>query len=60
MSPLLHPPLLDEGGLRSALQIYLEGFMERSKIKVEFESPDDFGRLSREIETTIFRLVQEL
>jgi len=58
-SHLLHPPLLDEVGLRSALQVYLEGFMERSKIKVEFESPDDFGRLSQEMETTIFRIVQE-
>ncbi|PYX56355.1 MAG: hypothetical protein DMG76_15070 [Acidobacteria bacterium] len=58
-SHLLHPPLLDEVGLRSALQVYLEGFMEHSKIKVEFESPDDFGRLSQEMETTIFRIVQE-
>jgi signal transduction histidine kinase len=33
--------------------------VERSKIKVEFELPEDFGRLSQEIETTIFRIVQE-
>jgi len=31
ISHLLHPPLLDEVGLRSALQFYLEGFMERAK-----------------------------
>jgi protein-histidine pros-kinase len=59
ISHLLHPPLLDEVGLRSALQFYLEGFTERSKIKVDFEFPDDFGRLSQDMETTIFRMAQE-
>jgi two-component system NarL family sensor kinase len=59
ISHLLHPPMLDEVRLRSALQFYVEGFMERSKIKVDFESPDDLGRLSQEMETTIFRMVQE-
>jgi signal transduction histidine kinase len=46
-------------GLRSALRFYLEGFTERSKIKVDFELADDFGRLSQDMETTIFRMVQE-
>jgi signal transduction histidine kinase len=50
---------LDEVGLRSALHLYLEGFMERSKIKVDFDVPDNFGRLPQEMETTIFRVVQE-
>jgi PAS domain S-box-containing protein len=59
ISHLLHPPLLDEVGLASALRLYLEGFTERSKIDVEFEIPDDFGRLSRDLETAIFRIVQE-
>ena len=59
ISHLLHPPLLDEVGLRSALKLYLDGFSERSKIRVDFESPDDFGRLPQEMETTIFRVVQE-
>ena len=59
MSHLLHPPLLDEVGLSSAIRSYLEGFTERSKINVGFEIADDFGRLSRELETTIFRIVQE-
>jgi len=59
ISYLLHPPVLDEIGLPSALRLYLEGFMERSKIKVDFDVPDNFGRLPQEMETTIFRVVQE-
>jgi two-component system, NarL family, sensor kinase len=53
------PPLLDEVGLSSALRLYLEGFADRSKIRVDLEIPDDFGRLSQELETAIFRIVQE-
>src|SRR6266536_2357979 len=59
ISYLLHPPMLDEAGLVSALRLYLEGFAERSKIKVNLEIPEDFGRLSSEMETAIFRIVQE-
>jgi signal transduction histidine kinase len=59
ISHLLHPPLLDEAGLASALHWYVDGFAERSKIKVDLEVPDDFGRLARESETAIFRTVQE-
>jgi signal transduction histidine kinase len=59
VSHLLHPPLLDELGLASALRTYVEGFTERSKINVELQIPDAFGRLSRDSETAIFRLVQE-
>ncbi|MBV9573700.1 MAG: sensor histidine kinase [Acidobacteriales bacterium] len=59
LSHLLHPPLLDEAGLTSAVRWYAEGFAERSKIKVELDLAEDFGRLSRELETTIFRIIQE-
>jgi len=59
MSHLLHPPLLDEVGLSSAIRQYLDGFAERSKITVHFNCPDDFGRLSQDLETAIFRVVQE-
>jgi len=59
MSYLLHPPLLDEMGLAAALRWYVEGFAERSKIAVDLECRKDFGRLSREVETAIFRIVQE-
>jgi PAS domain S-box-containing protein len=59
MAHLLHPPLLDEVGLASALRLYTDRFSERSRIKVTFAIADDFGRLPREMETAIFRIVQE-
>jgi PAS domain S-box-containing protein len=59
ISYLLHPPLLDEVGLASALSWYIKGFSERSKIDVTLELPPDFGRLSKEKEISIFRIVQE-
>jgi signal transduction histidine kinase len=59
ISHLLHPPLLDEVGLASCLRSYLEGFTERSKIKVDLELPGDLGRLPQDFETALFRIVQE-
>jgi PAS domain S-box-containing protein len=59
VSYLLHPPLLDEAGLPSALRWYIEGFGERSKIEVHLEIDPDLGRLSQDMEMTIFRVVQE-
>jgi signal transduction histidine kinase len=59
ISHLLHPPLLDVAGLASALRWYVDGFSERSKIKVTLEIPEEFGRLSDEMEIAIFRMVQE-
>ncbi len=59
LSHLLHPPLLDEIGLRSALKWYIDGFSERSKIKVTAEIPSDLGRLPRDVELSLFRIVQE-
>ncbi len=59
ISHLLHPPLLDEVGLASGLRSYLDGFTERSKIRVDLELPDDLGRLPQDLETAIFRIVQE-
>jgi signal transduction histidine kinase len=58
ISHLLHPPLLDEAGLSSALRWYVDGFAQRSKLTVDLDCPDDFGRLPREVETA-FRVVQE-
>jgi signal transduction histidine kinase len=59
ISHLLHPPLLDEAGLGSAIRCYLDGYAERSNVAVTFEFPADFGRLPIEVETAIFRIVQE-
>lgn len=59
VSYLLHPPLLDEVGLISALKEYVIGFGERSKISVNLDLPGDLGRLPRDVELSIFRIVQE-
>jgi signal transduction histidine kinase len=58
-SYLLHPPLLDEMGLLSALEWYVQGFAKRSKIAVEFDCAQKLGRFSREVEIAAFRVVQE-
>jgi signal transduction histidine kinase len=59
ISHLLHPPLLDEAGLASALRCYVEGFSERSKIDATLDIPQTFESLSEEMELSIFRVVQE-
>lgn len=59
MSYLLHPPLLDEVGLPSALKWYTDGFAERSAIKVNLQIDSAFGRLPSEMEIALFRVVQE-
>ena len=59
ISHLLHPPLLDVAGLASAVRWYVDGYSERSRIKVETQIPTEFPRLSDEMEIAIFRLVQE-
>jgi PAS domain S-box-containing protein len=61
LSYLLHPPLLDEMGLVSALRGYVDGFAQRSGIELTCELPPESegDRLPREIETTLFRVAQE-
>jgi signal transduction histidine kinase len=60
ISYLLHPPLLDEAGLASALRLYLDGVSKRSGIKTFLDlQPQNFPRLAPDIETAIFRIVQE-
>jgi signal transduction histidine kinase len=60
LSHLLHPPLLDEVGLLSAIQWYLDGLTKRSGIATSLEvQPADFPRLTRDLETAIFRVIQE-
>jgi PAS domain S-box-containing protein len=58
-SYLLHPPLLDEAGLFSAISWYTRGINDRSGIRVELDMPASFGRLPRDTELVVFRLVQE-
>ncbi len=60
LSYLLHPPLLDETGLQSALHWYIDGMVKRSGIQVSLTiTPQTFPRLAKDIELTIFRVVQE-
>jgi len=59
VSYLLHPPMLDEMGLSSALLMYIEGFAKRSKVDVSFDAPEDLGRLPQDSELALFRVVQE-
>jgi PAS domain S-box-containing protein len=59
ISYLLHPPLLDDLGLGSALRWYVEGFEKRSGIRTHLEMDIDPQRLPPELETMIFRTVQE-
>jgi signal transduction histidine kinase len=59
VSYLLHPPLLDETGLQSALRWYTEGFSQRSGIEVNLEISPGFCRLPHDLEIALFRVVQE-
>jgi signal transduction histidine kinase len=60
ISHLLHPPMLDEVGLHSSLQWYLDGLTKRSGLETSLSlQPEDFPRLGSELETSIFRIVQE-
>jgi signal transduction histidine kinase len=58
-SYLLHPPLLDECGLGSALKLYVEGLAERSDVAITLDVADNIGRLPSDMELAIFRVVQE-
>ena len=59
LSYVLHPPLLDELGLSSAVKWYAEGFEHRTSVKVEVDVAPDFPRLPPDVEVTLFRIIQE-
>jgi len=59
LSYLLHPPLLDDLGLAPALRSYIAGFAQRTGIDVKLDAPSELGRLTTEVETALFRIVQE-
>lgn len=59
VSHLLHPPLLDESGLMSAIRWYVEEFSKRSRMSVNLELDEERNRLSQEIKTAVFRIIQE-
>ena len=59
LSYLLHPPLLEELGLTSALRWFIHGFERRSGIAIQFRAREKGGRLPFEVENALFRVVQE-
>jgi signal transduction histidine kinase len=59
ISYLLHPPLVDELGFVAAARSYLEGFSSRSGVRVTCDLPENGERLPRDLELTLFRVLQE-
>lgn len=59
LSNLLHPPILDQLGLAPCLRQYISDFRKRSGMQVDFEVLSEIGRLPQEMETHLFRVVQE-
>ena len=59
LSYLLHPPLLDESGLEDAISHYVEGYSKRSGVQVDVQVSPNLGRLGRDTEMALFRVVQE-
>jgi PAS domain S-box-containing protein len=59
LSYTLHPAVLDGVGLVGAIRDYVKGFTERSGIHVNLELSSNFGRLPRDVELALFRVVQE-
>lgn len=59
MSYLLHPPMLDEIGLASAAEWFVDGYSKRTGIAVTCEIAGDKRRLQPAAELTLFRVLQE-
>lgn len=59
LSYLLHPPLLEELGFSSAAQWFVEGFSQRSNVRVNLNLPRDSERMHPDVELALFRILQE-
>ena len=55
----LRPPLLDELGLLPALHALVDGFGERTGIRLSFDAPNALPPLSNDAELALFRALQE-
>lgn len=59
ISSILHPPLMDEVGLAAGLRAYAKLFAERSGLSVDLSIPQTLGCLPKEVELTVFCIIQE-
>jgi len=59
LSYVLHSPVLDQAGLSGAIRDYVKGFTQRSGIQVTLELAPGIGRMPRDVELVLFRVVQE-
>jgi len=59
LSYVLHPPALDQAGLGDAIRDYVDGFTKRSGIQVELKLSPRLGRMEKDVELALFRVVQE-
>jgi signal transduction histidine kinase len=59
LSHLLHPPLLEEAGLASAVDWYVKGFAARSGIQAKLEIAEPLALLGKDVELVLFRVLQE-
>jgi PAS domain S-box-containing protein len=59
ISYLLYPPMLEELGLTAAISWYMDGFASRSGIEISFDAEPGMGRLPRDVELAMFRVLQE-
>jgi signal transduction histidine kinase len=55
----LQPPLLDEGGIIDAVRFLISVCKEESGVQVELQCNGQFARDERELERSVFRIVQE-
>ena len=59
ISHLLHPTGLEEAGFAAAARWYAQEFAKRSGVQLKVEIPDLDGRLPRDVEIALFRVLQE-
>jgi signal transduction histidine kinase len=59
LSQALHPVVLDEAGLESALDVYLPAFERQNGISIRYEKTGASRELDREISIHLYRVMQE-
>jgi signal transduction histidine kinase len=59
LSHALHPVVLDEAGLESALDVYLPGFERQTGIAVEYVKSGEARGLGKDLSIHVYRILQE-